>query len=291
MKIDAHQHYWNYRANDFPWITSTMPVLQQDYLPQDCQSALLATWVQGTIAVQARTVAEETDFLLHIAARNPEVLGVIGWADLGADDLAQRLDTWCTNPAFKGLRHILQDEPQPGDWVKEPAHNRSLKLLQKRGLVYEVLVFHHQLPLVLDFCAQHAQHWLVLDHAAKPPLRQTANAAEATSAWAANIKKLAALPHVACKLSGLVTETDWQLEGGLTAKNTFDIEACFDTVLHAFGPERLMYGSDWPVCKLAATYSQVHTIANNWAQSRLTPREQAAFWGGTAQRCYRLNLP
>lgn len=291
MKIDAHQHYWKYQENDFPWISSTMPVLQQDFLPQDCQSAMRAAGVQGTIAVQARTVAEETDFLLQIAARNPEVLGVIGWADLGADDVAQRLDVWCSNPAFKGLRHILQDEPDAGDWAACPAHNRSLALMQKRGLVYEVLVFHHQLASVLDFCAQHDQHWLVLDHVAKPPLQTAKNAVEATRLWTAGIKKLASLPHVVCKLSGLVTETDWQLQNELTAKNTRDIEACFDTALQAFGPQRLMYGSDWPVCQLAATYSQVHAIADSWAKSLLTPTEKAAFWGGTAQRCYGLKLP
>ena len=291
MKIDTHQHYWHYQADDFPWISEAMPSLQRNCCPTDCKAALEAAGVQAPNAVQARAVAAETEFLLRTAAHNPEVLGVIGWADLGGNDLAQQLDGWCAEPAFKGLRHILQDEPDVGCWAAAASHNRGLRLLQKHRRVYEILVFHHQMPSVIEFCARHDAHWLVLDHAGKPPLDNRKNDRQALSRWDTAIHQLACMPHVVCKLSGLVTETEWQSGAGLSAENTQSILACFDTVLGAFGPDRLMFGSDWPVCELAAPYAQVHALAHTWARSRLTALEQAAFWGETAMRCYGLKPP
>lgn len=290
QKIDTHLHFWQYRAADFPWISpALMPQLQRDFLPEDALPVLDAAQVQAAIAVQARSSAVETDFLLQLAAKHPQVLGVIGWADLGTDGLGRQLEPWIAQPAFKGLRHILQDEPDVGQWVSQSALDRNLKILQKQKLVYEVLVFHHQLPSVLKFCGRHDNHWLVLDHAAKPPLANQPDKAALFKRWAAGIKQLAAMPHMLCKLSGLVTETDWQ-NNRLNQKSMKDIWTCFDTVLEAFGPSRLMYGSDWPVCTLAAPYAQVHGETNDWVKSRLKLNmpEQQAFWAETAKRCYNL---
>jgi L-fuconolactonase len=289
MKIDTHQHYWRYRAEEFPWVSEAMPLLQRDCMPSDCEAAMGAAGVDAVVAVQARTLPAETDFLLRVADQNPEVLGVVGWADLGAADLEHRLEQWGDHTAFKGLRHILQDESDVGAWVNAPSIHAGLRAVQKRGLVYDVLVFDHQLLSVTEFCARHDQHWLVLDHVGKPALREWKPDNDRASWWRAQISTMAALPHVLCKLSGLVTETQWQHGQGLSLADAQNIWACFDHALEAFGPDRLMYGSDWPVCQLSSPYDTVHRIADTWAESTLSSTEQAAFWGSNAIRCYGLN--
>lgn len=290
MKIDTHQHYWRYRAEEFPWISEAMPALQRDCMPVDCEAAMRAAGVDAVVAVQARTLAAETDFLLRVADHNPEVIGVVGWADLAGADLEHRLDQWGAHAAFRGLRHILQDEPDVGAWVNAPAINQGLRALQQRGLVYDVLVFDHQLPAVTEFCARHDKHWLVLDHVGKPAVRDWMRNAEVSRRWSTCIRELATLPHVMCKLSGAVTEADWGTHRGITPEDAKIILSCFDQALEAFGPQRLMFGSDWPVCQLAAPYEAVHGLAHKWASSRLTVREQDAFWSGNAVRCYGLNV-
>jgi L-fuconolactonase len=287
MKIDTHQHYWRYHAAEFPWMSEAMPLLQRDCMPMDCASARHAAGVDAVVAVQARTHAAETDFLLQLADQHPEVVGVVGWADLAAPQLPDSLAQWCQHPAFKGLRHILQDEPDVAAWAHRPAVWQGMHAVQQRGLVYDVLVFAHQLPAVVDFCARLDGHWLVLDHVGKPALRGSPPSAP----WSHHLRALAALPHVVCKLSGLVTETAWGPGTRLSATDTHHILACFDQALDAFGPMRLMFGSDWPVCQLAAPYAAVHGLAERWARSRLSAQEQDAFWSGNAIRCYGLQIP
>ena len=292
MKIDTHQHFWRYSAPEFPWISEAMPALRRDCLPSDNAAAMRTAGVDGVVAVQARTLANETDFLLGLADQCPEVLGVVGWADLGAADLEPRLWAWCAHPAFKGLRHILQDEADASAWVAAPAHQRGLQTLQRQQRVYDVLVFEHQLPAAVALCARHDAHWLVLDHVGKPALRDWGDAgAQASPGWGHALRELAAMPHVMCKLSGAVTETDWMHHHGLTPQDTRNILACFDQALEAFGPQRLMFGSDWPVCQLSAPYDVVHGLAEQWARSRLNAAEQEAFWSGNALRCYDLSPP
>ena len=288
MKIDTHQHYWHYQPEDFPWISDAMPALQRDCLPADNADELRATGIDAVIAVQARCLAVETDVLLQIARRQRQVCGVIGWADLSADDLALRLDQWGHFEAFKGLRHILQDEPDVAAWVAQSAVNDNLALLQSRQLIYEVLVFERQLPEVVNFCARHDRHWLVLDHVAKPALGRWQGDVSQAGAWKRGLRELAAMPHVLCKLSGLVTETDWSAGQGIRRMDQALITHCFDAALEAFGPQRLLFGSDWPVCQLAAPYAQVHQLAAHWAADRLSDAEQEAFWAGNAMRCYQL---
>lgn len=289
MKIDTHQHFWRYNAPDFPWISEAMPALRRDCLPGDRAQAMREAGIGAALAVQARTDPAETDFLLQIAAQNPEVVGVVGWADLAADDLEARLEAWGAHAAFKGLRHILQDEPDVPAWVEAPRIQHGLRVLQGRQLVYEVLVFERQLDAVALFCARHDQHWLVLDHVGKPALRDWGTGHKVSrQCWRENLLRLAALPHVMCKLSGLVTEMDWPHQ---PAPSPLDVEHalwCFDEALDAFGPQRLMFGSDWPVCQLAAPYGAVHALAQRWAQSRLSAWEQDAFWRSNAMRCYGL---
>lgn len=227
--------------------------------------------------------------MLKLAAQDPRIVGVVGWLDLAGPGLRAQLDQWAGQPALRGFRHILQDEADITTLIGSAAFNGGVSLLQERQLVYEVLVFDHQLPSVVDFCAQHDVHWLVLDHVGKPAVRDWFSQPEVSRRWASCIRELAAMPHVVCKLSGLVTEADWQYGAGVQPSDTRVILACFDQALDAFGPQRLLFGSDWPVCQLGAPYESVHETAQVWAASRLTKAEQQAFWGANAQRCYGLS--
>lgn len=298
MKIDTHQHYWHYSAQDYGWIDSRMPALQRDCLPADIAPQLQQAGVQAVVAVQARTSAAETDFLLALAAQHAHIVGVVGWVDLASPQLEEQLERWCQQPAsagqfsagrLKGMRHILQDEPDVAAWLSNTSHNQGVALLQAKDLVYDVLIYQQHLPLVQAFCRQHDQHWLVLDHAAKPCLRQWTE--DTLAAWTQGIRELAQLPHLMCKISGLVTETAWSPHSTLSAQDKAHILLCMDVVLEAFGPQRILFGSDWPVCQLGAPYEQVHDLAHSWALSRLSPAEQADFWAGNAQRCYQLHTP
>ena len=288
MKIDSHQHYWRYDADDFPWISDSMPALQQDCAPRDVAPALQAADVDAVLAVQARSCAAETDYLLGLAQANPQIVGVVGWTDLCAPSVGEALDRYADQPLLKGMRHILQDEADLGALVRQPGFGQGLKALQQRGLVYDVLVFDRQMSAVLELCGRHTAHWLVLDHVGKPCIRDWASKPEVPSRWLASLRALAAMPHVVCKLSGLVTEADWAGGHGLQPQDSKTMLECFDRALELFGPNRILYGSDWPVCQLAAPYEAVHGLAQRWANSRLTAREQNAFWSGTAQRVYGL---
>ena len=290
MKIDTHQHYWRYQPQDFGWISDRMPVLQRDYAPADCQAAMQAAGITASIAVQARSMEQETDFLLALAADTPSVLGVVGWTDLRAAQLEDRLEGWTQHPALRGFRHIVQDEADVPGLLNDAAFQRGVAQLQRRALSYDVLLFGYQLPDAQAFCARHDRHWLVLDHVGKPALRDWAQP-DVASRWRKHVRALAQLPHLMCKLSGLVTETALSTAGALSAKDLSAIDQCFDQALEAFGPQRLMFGSDWPVCQLAAPYAQVADSASQWAASRLSSSEQDAFWSGNAVRAYGLTLP
>ncbi len=289
MKIDTHQHYWAYAAEDFPWISPAMPLLQKDCLPADVGPALHSAGVDAVVAVQARSCAAETDYLLGLAKANPQIVGVVGWTDLCAPDVADALDAYAGQRLLKGYRHILQDEPNLSALVRDPAFHMGVKALQQRALVYDVLVFDHQMTAVLDFCGRHNDHWLVLDHVGKPCIRDWHTRPEVPTRWLACMRALAAMPHVACKLSGLVTEADWSQGTGLQTQDTKTMLECFDRALELFGPNRIFYGSDWPVCQLAAPYEAVHGLAHRWANTRLTKHEQSAFWSANAERVYQLN--
>jgi L-fuconolactonase len=285
-RIDAHQHFWRYRAPDYPWIGKGMQALAQDRLPEHLSPLLQAQGLDASIAVQARAGCDETRFLLDLANRTGWIAGVVGWEELGADDLAGRLDQWRNEAKLVGFRHQVQDEADAQDFLDAPAFNRGVAMLQSQGYVYDVLVFEHQLAAAAQFCARHDRNWLVLDHLGKPALCEFSADDRALTRWRDSLSILGGLPHVVCKLSGLVTEADWR--HGLRDADIAHIRNCLDTALEAFGPQRLMFGSDWPVCLLAAPYAQVVELIANWAATRLTPDEQADLWGGTAARCYCL---
>ena len=268
-----------------------MPALQRDLLPADSAAAMQAAGLTHSIAVQARSMERETDDLLQLARENAQVLGVVGWTDLRSPQLQAQLARWQGEPLLRGFRHIVQDEPDVAGLLGDAAFNRGVGLLQTRALTYDVLVFAHQLPAALEFCARHDQHWLVLDHVAKPDLTNSPDHEEKSRAWRSQLHTLAKLPHLMCKLSGLVTETAWAQGTGLSAHDRSAILQCFDHALDCFGAERLMFGSDWPVCQLAAPYDTVAALAHAWADARLSSTEQQAFWQGNAVRAYGLQVP
>lgn len=288
MQIDTHQHFWRYRPQDFPWISEGMAALRRDRLPPDIAPNLQAAGVDAVVAVQSRSCDQETDDLLALAQAHPHIVGVVGWTDLTAPHVEDALERHAGNKLLKGYRHILQDEPQIGAVLADPGFERGVKAVQRRGLVYDVLVFDHQMSAVVPFCARHNGHWLVLDHLGKPAIRDWHTSKTARSGWLANMRDLASMPHVVCKLSGLVTETPWGDSPGLSPQHNQAILECFDRALELFGPQRIVFGSDWPVCQLAAPYETVHGLARRWADSRLIPQEQDAFWSGNAQRIYAL---
>lgn len=259
-----------------------MTILANDRLPDSLQAILQTNTIQATIAVQARADSQETGFLLALAQDTPWIAGVVGWEDLCADDLVERLASW-QHPKLLGWRHQVQDEPDVPGFLARPDFNRGVALVQQLGYVYDVLVTQQQLPQIPAFCARHDQHWLVLDHLGKPALREF-DAPETVHHWRQHLQTLAAMPHVVCKLSGLVTEADWR--AGLQTQDLSHIRLCLDLALAAFGPQRLMFGSDWPVCLLAASYADVAQLVTQWSRDNLHPDEQAALWGGTAARCY-----
>lgn len=276
-RIDAHQHFWRHVPADYPWMSDDMQVLRRDWLPQDLAPLLAAAGIDGCIAVQARADEADNAFLLELAEDHAWIRAVVGWLDLFADDAPARLARWCRHAKFRGVRHLLQDDPDIPATLADLRFNAGVAAVQARDLVYEVLVRGPaQLAQLPAFCARHDAHWLVLDHLGKPEI-----GAASEAYWAQHLRTLAALPHVLCKLSGLVTEVVTpQLQRDTLYRH-------LNTALDAFGPRRLMFGSDWPVCLLRAEYADVAALVRDWS-ARLSADEQAQLWGGTAARCYGL---
>jgi len=287
-RIDAHQHFWRYRPEAYPWIGPGMEALMADRMPEHLLPELRAQRLDAAIAVQARGEREETRFLLDLANAHDWIAGVVGWEDIGAADLEARLEAQSGEHKLVGFRHPVQDEPDAAAFLSAPAFESGVALLQLWGYTYDVLVFGHQLEAAVSFCGRHDHHQLVLDHLGKPPLDAFTRDAEAMARWKAALAPLKDMPHVACKLSGLLTEADWRK--GVTVRDVQHARQCLDVALDVFGPQRLMFGSDWPVCQLAASYGTVYDVLHVWAEEHLSTAERVDLWGGTATRCYNLQL-
>ena len=203
-RVDAHQHFWRFDPASYGWIGDGMDVLKRDFLPAELRFELDIRHIGGSVAVQARASEAETDFLLGLAASNPWILAVVGWIDLRADDLEARLEARASSAVLKGYRHQVQDEPSPSAFLEDGRFNRGVETLQRAGKLYEVLIRAKDLPAAIAFCGRHDLGPLVLDHLGKPDVRH-----ESAAEWARRIAPLAALEHVSCKLSGLITETHW----------------------------------------------------------------------------------
>ena len=280
MRLDAHQHFWRYNTADYGWITDQMAVLRRDYLPGDLEPLLAASGFDGSIAVQAQQSVDETRWLLALTAQNPFIKGVVGWVDLCSSDLGDQLREFNVqgyngNPHLVGIRHVVQAEPDD-EFMLRPDFRRGIAQLADFGLAYDLLLYPRHLPAAAKLAAEFPRQTFVLDHIAKPGI-----AAGVLDPWRRDIAALAAFPNVACKLSGMVTEARW------SHWVAADFAPCLDTVFAAFGPERLMIGSDWPVCTVAGSYASVMKIVQDYVGG-LTPGQRNAILGENCARIYRI---
>src|ERR1051326_666899 len=275
MKIDAHQHFWIYNQKDFGWIDESMAAIRRNFLPEDLQPELKANAFDGSVVVQTCQTLEETRWLLELAEHNPSILGVVGWADLRSPDIQSQLATLTRNPKLVGVRHIVQSEPDDR-FLLQPDFLRGISALEEFDLAYDILIYTKHLPVATEFVQRFPRQRFVLDHLAKPPIKNGE-----IDSWADGIRRLAACPNVFAKLSGLVTEADWHLW------KPEQIVPYLDVAFDAFGLKRLMIGSDWPVCLAAAPYGRTMGIVNDYILKHV-PESGDDLLGGNAMRFWRL---
>jgi L-fuconolactonase len=278
-RIDAHQHFWRYVPADYDWIDDSLSPLRRDFLPADLEPVLRAAGFDACVAVQARQTVEETRFLLDLADRAPFVAGVVGWMDLRSERLSEQLDAleeWPGHHKLVGLRHVVQSEPDDR-FLMGPEFRRGVARAQEEGLAYDILIHARHLPVAVEFAERLEGARLVLDHLGKPDIR-----GGEIRDWERGLRALARCPHVMAKLSGLVTEADWR------TWTPEDLRPYLDVAFDAFGYERLMIGSDWPVCTVAADYPRTMEIVVHYLRDR-PASEQDAVLGGNAARFWRLD--
>ncbi len=274
MVIDSHQHFWKYDPVRDSWITDEMAVIKRDFLPVDLGPELQSNGVHGCVSVQADQSETETHFLLEMSDSAKFVKGVVGWVDLRADDLTEKLLYFKRFPKLKGFRHIVQGEPE--GFLRNEKFIKGVNELGKHGFTYDLLLYHYQLQEALEFMPKVPDTKIVIDHIAKPAIAR----GEKTQ-WELNMAAMATFPNISCKLSGMVTEASWR------SWKRDDIYPYLDEVMEAFGPKRLMYGSDWPVCLVAASYKAQFEIVRSYV-SQLSDAEQKAILGGNAIAFYGL---
>lgn len=274
MRIDAHQHFWIYDPHEYSWIDESMESLRRDFLPDDLKPELDRKSIRSCVAVQARQ-SLETKWLLNLAERFPFIAGVVGWVNLQSSDMHSQLKALATNAKLVGIRHIVQSEPDDR-FLMRPHFLRGIAALEEFNLAYDILIYPKHLPVAAEFVRHFPRHRFVLDHMAKPPIKSGE-----IQPWADGIRRLAEFPNVSCKLSGLVTEADWQ------HWKPEDIVPYLDVAFEAFGPERLMAGSDWPVCLVAASYEQTFDLVENYLIQHGSAIRDAVL-GGNAQCFWRL---
>jgi len=269
MITDSHQHFWQVGRFDYPWMSSDLGVLYRDYLPDDLAPILAKNGVEKTVLVQASNSVEETRWLLELADANSFIAGVVGWVDL------TQLDELCAHPKFKGVRHLVESEPND-DWLIQPAVLSGLKKLSARGCTYDLLVHTRHLKYVPQVAESCPELRLVIDHLAKPPI-----ARNEIKEWAEAMKTVAAVSNIHCKLSGLVTEANW------TSWQPEDLRPYVEHALELFGMDRMMFGSDYPVCLLAASYDRVLESFQELLRD-LSGDDRDKIFSKNAQRFYRL---
>jgi L-fuconolactonase len=275
QRIDAHQHFWVFDPVRDSWITDEMAVIQRDFLPHDLKPVLQEDGMDGCVAVQAVQSEEENDFLIGLANQHDFIKGVVGWVDLCADNIEERLEHYSQYPLLKGFRHVLQGEPNRA-FMLQPQFLRGIGALSRHDYTYDILIYPDQLSYSKELVAQFPEQRFVLDHLAKPDIKMGA-----IEDWEIGIKALAQYPNTYCKLSGMVTEADWK------GWKKEDFRQVLDTTVNAFGINRIMYGSDWPVCLVAASYSDIMGIVQDYFAS-FSKSEQEAFFGGNATAFYNL---
>ena len=274
--IDAHQHFWKYDAQEYAWISDELAPLKRDFLPEELLQLLNKEKISGAISVQARQSEKENEFLLNHAKGNPFIKGVVGWIDLRSEKVEERLSFYRNFPILKGFRHVVQDEKDP-EFMLHPAFLQGIEQLIKYGYCYDILVYARQLPQVLAFLNHFPDKPFIIDHLAKPDIKQGG-----FTSWQADMRKIAAFPKVLVKVSGMITEADWH------HWKKEDFYPYLDELVLSFGVERLCYGSDWPVCNLAGNYSMQWDIVKAYF-STFNPSDINKVMGWNTQRFYHLN--
>jgi len=275
MIIDSHQHFWIYNPAEYDWIDDDMKSLRTDFLPPALKEEIISAGVDGVITVQARQTIGETNWILQNASENDFIKGVVGWVPLVDKHVEDYIGKYKDNQKLKGLRHVLQGEPDQ-EYMLRDDFNMGISLLKKYDLVYDILIFERQLPITIKFVDTHPNQAFVLDHIAKPIIKDNI-----IIPWKYNISELAKRDNIFCKISGMVTEADysnWTVE---------QLYPYFETILEAFGPERLLFGSDWPVCTTSCQYQKWFDIVKHFI-SPLNAWEQECILGLNATRIYNL---
>ena len=274
LSIDAHVHFWKYDKKRYDWIDKTMKTLQQDYLPEHLSLSLKRNGVDGVVAVQADQSEYETHFLVELAKTHPVIKGIVGWIDLQADNVEDRLQYFSQYPSIKGYRHVVQGEPI--DFLARENFRRGVRALQAYDYTYDILIFHNQLQPALDFVKTFPDQPFVIDHCAKPDIRN-----RKTDDWKTLMKEIAQYPNVCCKLSGLFTEAAWK------EWSAGDFYPYLDVVFEAFGTDRLLFGSDWPVMLLSGIYVQWKSLLEKYMED-FDPEDREKVFGLNAIQFYNL---
>ncbi|MCE4566968.1 amidohydrolase family protein [Maribellus sp. CM-23] len=275
MVIDTHHHFWNYNPVEFAWIDDEMAAIRKNFLPEDLASTIQNSGVDGVVTVQARQCLEETEWLLQLASENEFIKGVVGWLPLADKNIQTILDKYHGNRWLKGVRHVVQGEPDP-EFILGEAFNQGVSQLKVYGLVYDILILEHQLANTIRFVDRHPDQLFVLDHIAKPKIKTNE-----IQPWHKLLKELAKRENVSCKISGMVTEADYQ------HWTEAQLQPYFDAVFNAFGPARLLFGSDWPVCQVATNYSAWLQLVKKQV-SKLSSEEQNQIFYHNALKAYHL---
>jgi len=275
MKIDAHQHFWKFDPVRDSWITNEMSVIQKDFFPNDLKPVLQQNGFDGCVAVQASQAEEETEFLIGLARENDFIKGIVGWVDLQADSITERLEHYKSDAIVKGFRHVLQGEAQR-DLMLSPNFKRGIAALQRYGFTYDVLIFPDQLKFSNELIASFPEQKFIIDHIAKPNIKKGE-----IDEWKNDMEKIAQHQNVYCKISGMVTEADWK------AWEKENFTPYLDVVVNSFGIDRVVFGSDWPVCLVAASYEKMLGIVEDYF-SAFSKQEQEKFFGANAIRFYDL---
>ena len=273
--IDAHHHLWRYTPEEYGWIDEPMSALRRDFLPADLRAAIATAGIEGTVAVQARQTLDETRWLLDLADRTEAIRGVVGWAPIAGEDFPGCMEEFDGRDKLKGLRHVIQGEKDENYILRED-FNSGIRTLLGSGLVYDILIYERHLPQTVDFVDEHPEQVFVLDHIAKPLI-----AGAVLEPWATHMRELGRRENVWCKLSGMVTEADWKTWTPETLKPYLDV------AVEAFGPHRLMAGSDWPVCLVATGYAQWFEVLRTYF-APFSEAERTCVFGKTAIEVYGL---
>ncbi|PZR24815.1 MAG: amidohydrolase [Citrobacter freundii] len=275
LKIDAHNHFWKFDPVRDSWINDEMKIIQRDFLPEDFYPVLKAHGFDGCVVVQSDQSELENEFQLNNAVANPFIKAVVGWIDLRDNAIEKRLEYYQSFSLLKGFRHVLQGE-QDRSLMLRPAFKNGISLLRKYGFTYDILIFPDQLKYAQELAAAFPYQKFVIDHIAKPLIKTKED-----GSWHEDIRTIAKQENVYCKISGMVTEADWN------NWKKEDFHPYIDTVVEAFGTKRIMYGSDWPVCKVAASYTDMLDIVKDYF-SKFSSDEQADFFGGNACTFYNI---